>query len=965
MDTRKTLTLTGKSFESQVNQIGAVEYMTNSRLHHILAGESSREAHPHDLHPSLALPRSLARSLSIVRLEALSRCSVSVRRALAFLEKLRQLPVHSRSSSGTMRMGLVDDRKSYIMENMIHLRDWYLIKSPTAHMGKRLAIGGILSKGDQDVGIFQSAPIVERLNAFRLRTADGVIIILFGLIDRQRTSENGFPSEVLSLFQTGFPFTWEILTDTYISSNDTSCCSLGHDNNADELMHSTGRARRVRIFSDDDKWSKNDSAGGPECHRSMKSSFARKIEGNIQEFDDADGKMHPDHGDRCVKNCVDEAIMKQTLLDTVKIISYKDKGIQPHHVFEHVNSDMEQSAADKPSPMKGTGNFYSVASVSVGQSVEMTPNTHEVGYAANTGFDKDCNNLLKSPECSNDMLSANIPVEKLDGGDGNVVKDPEIQNVSCSEIMYLSESQIVMPLATPFKCTLATSVSSPVVLIHKRVPRQPGKNTPVDAESGAFMENSVGERIRDTAKLVIGGCTTSSNSKSVKHEHVESENDSLLRSPVKRTKTCQLGLSKELSQRGAHMKSEAIKVTGKDASSVAPFTHRVTRSRARSSSFEVLEKREYNDSYGLKDDFNKDTVIPMDCPKDDLVGMDDSTSGAFEFGIEENKDKMRLDAETKDSGHGITRLKAMSSRLRRSQKEGKQGCSTQKVSNGEDVTVSTNCFKDTVLNMYSRRSHFIGTETGKNKYKLGLDAKSFDSGHRTTRSRAMSSSLRSPRKEREGDCHTQKNSSNMNVTVSESCSKGGVCDNRHGETEIGVGEIKNKEILDAKILDSDELLNLTNKIGHGTEKCKLQYGPSTDLHTQHAGKHLLSAVGCDQVEGLVRQRSEASDDLQESKHSCSKTVATGKKKKRKRNVQHACRLFVPSGSAEKSSSAPGRALNLKMSSSGRLIVPPLAHWRNEQIVYDTEGKIACVFDGSQVVKRPGNMLTRRRKPQRL
>ncbi|KAF3780614.1 hypothetical protein EJ110_NYTH38808, partial [Nymphaea thermarum] len=743
---------------------------------------------------------------------------------------------------------------------------------------------------DQDVEIFQSAPIVERLNAFRLRTADGLIIILFGLIDRQRTSENGFPSEVLSLFQTGFPFTWQILTHIYISSNDNPCSSLGHDNNADELMHSVGRARLVRIFSDDDKWSKNDSAGGPENDRSIQSSFAWKIEGNIQEFDDADGKMHPDHGDRCVKNCLDEAIMKQTLSDTVKSISYKNKGIQPHHVFEHVNSDMEQSAADKPSPTKGTGNSYSVASVSVGQSLEMTPNTHEVGYAANTGFDKDCNSLLKSPACSNDMFSASIPLETLDGGDGNVVKDPEIQNVSCSEIKYLSESQIVMPLATPFKCTPATSVSSPIVLIHKRVPCQPGKNTPVDTESGVFMENSVGERITDTAKLVIGGCTTSSNSKSVKHEHVESENDSSLQSPVKRTKTCQLCLSKELSQRGAQMKSEAVKVTGKDASSVAPFTHRVTRSRARSSSLEVLEKREHNDSYGLKDDYNKDTVIPMDCPKDNLVGMDGSTSGAFEFGIEENKDKIRLDAETKDSGHGITRLKAMSSSLRRSRKEGKQGCSIQKVSNGEDVTVSTNCFKDTVLNMYSKRSHFTGTETGKNKYKLGLDAKSFDSGDRNTRSRAMSSSLRSPRKEREGDCHTQKNSSKMNVTVSESCFKGHVCDSRHGETEIG--EIKNKEILDAKILDSDELLNLTNTIGHGTEQCKLQYGPSTDLHTQHAGKHLLSAVGCDQVEGVVRQRSEASDDLKELKHSCGKTVTTGKKKKRKRNVQHVSLLWL-------------------------------------------------------------------------
>ncbi|KAF3786121.1 hypothetical protein EJ110_NYTH26160 [Nymphaea thermarum] len=283
------------------------------------------------------------------------------------MEKLRRLPVHSNSPSGTREAGSFGDCKSHIVDNVVLLRDWYLIKSPKAHMGKRLAVGGILSKGDLGVNSFESAPIIQRVNASRLRTADGLTILLFGLIDGRRTSENGFPNEALSFFQIGFPFTWEVLADGYISSDDTSCSSLGHANDVNELMHSAGRAKHVRIFSDAEKGSKSDSASGPENDRSMQSSFARKVEdrcgsflkdpalqvgsnpknlspsdawksedkgsvhkynisssgsalGNIQNFDD-DGKIHPDDGDRCVKNYLDEAILNQTLSDTLKSIS--------------------------------------------------------------------------------------------------------------------------------------------------------------------------------------------------------------------------------------------------------------------------------------------------------------------------------------------------------------------------------------------------------------------------------------------------------------------------------------------------------------------------------------------------------------------------------------------------------------------------------------------------------------------
>eukprot|EP00252_Welwitschia_mirabilis_P019328 TRINITY_DN4440_c1_g1_i1.p1 TRINITY_DN4440_c1_g1~~TRINITY_DN4440_c1_g1_i1.p1 ORF type:complete len:356 (-),score=80.74 TRINITY_DN4440_c1_g1_i1:145-1143(-) len=45
-----------------------------------------------------------------------------------------------------------------------------------------------------------------------------------------------------------------------------------------------------------------------------------------------------------------------------------------------------------------------------------------------------------------------------------------------------------------------------------------------------------------------------------------------------------------------------------------------------------------------------------------------------------------------------------------------------------------------------------------------------------------------------------------------------------------------------------------------------------------------------------------------------------------------------------------KAFGLKTSKSGRLIVPPLAHWLNQKIAYDMDGGIIAVFDGSSQKK---------------
>ncbi|TYH54651.1 hypothetical protein ES332_D09G184000v1 [Gossypium tomentosum] len=57
--------------------------------------------------------------------------------------------------------------------------------------------------------LFTSAPIVKRHDALTLQTADGICVCIRGFINKQRTIENGFSSEVFTHFFIGFPPYWE------------------------------------------------------------------------------------------------------------------------------------------------------------------------------------------------------------------------------------------------------------------------------------------------------------------------------------------------------------------------------------------------------------------------------------------------------------------------------------------------------------------------------------------------------------------------------------------------------------------------------------------------------------------------------------------------------------------------------------------------------------------------------------
>ncbi|KAH9727776.1 spliceosome protein-like protein [Citrus sinensis] len=79
-----------------------------------------------------------------------------------------------------------------------------------------------ISGRSQEVRAFCSAAIAKRHNTTTLETADGITITLSNLINRSRTNQNGFPSQVCNRFLHGFPFYWEEYAD--------QCCGQEYTN---------------------------------------------------------------------------------------------------------------------------------------------------------------------------------------------------------------------------------------------------------------------------------------------------------------------------------------------------------------------------------------------------------------------------------------------------------------------------------------------------------------------------------------------------------------------------------------------------------------------------------------------------------------------------------------------------------------------------------------------------------------
>uniref|UniRef100_A0A7N1A558 SANTA domain-containing protein n=1 Tax=Kalanchoe fedtschenkoi TaxID=63787 RepID=A0A7N1A558_KALFE len=91
---------------------------------------------------------------------------------------------------------------------IVVLQEWWLVRSREEYEGWTLAISG-LPINERAVRVFNSAPVVKRYSFFTVETADGVYVFLQGFINRLRTAEGGFSSEVFKDFLFGFPHNWE------------------------------------------------------------------------------------------------------------------------------------------------------------------------------------------------------------------------------------------------------------------------------------------------------------------------------------------------------------------------------------------------------------------------------------------------------------------------------------------------------------------------------------------------------------------------------------------------------------------------------------------------------------------------------------------------------------------------------------------------------------------------------------
>ncbi|XP_021771224.1 protein EMBRYO DEFECTIVE 1674-like isoform X2 [Chenopodium quinoa] len=113
-------------------------------------------------------------------------------------------------------------KRTFTRPTEICLEEWWLSKLDD---GKGLAVSGRpleTRKCDTPQRKFHSAPakrrasrefhsskIVKRHGCTTLETSDGFIVSLCGFINKSRTQQNGFSSEVCRDFNFGFPYNWE------------------------------------------------------------------------------------------------------------------------------------------------------------------------------------------------------------------------------------------------------------------------------------------------------------------------------------------------------------------------------------------------------------------------------------------------------------------------------------------------------------------------------------------------------------------------------------------------------------------------------------------------------------------------------------------------------------------------------------------------------------------------------------
>ncbi|OWM82319.1 kinetochore-associated protein KNL-2 homolog [Punica granatum] len=106
-----------------------------------------------------------------------------------------------------------DSSATSIFLPTVCLYDWWLIQAEEEIQGRRLGVAGFTSPKEgpvkRAVRVFKSAPITKVYEFSTLETADGVCVLVKGLMNKSLSTENGFPSEVCKHFVFGFPLNWE------------------------------------------------------------------------------------------------------------------------------------------------------------------------------------------------------------------------------------------------------------------------------------------------------------------------------------------------------------------------------------------------------------------------------------------------------------------------------------------------------------------------------------------------------------------------------------------------------------------------------------------------------------------------------------------------------------------------------------------------------------------------------------
>ncbi|XP_074585199.1 uncharacterized protein LOC141840983 isoform X1 [Curcuma longa] len=133
-------------------------------------------------------------------------------------------------------------------KKVVNLFDWWLFEAEKHVDGKRLAVSGF-TKRQQAARIFYSAPIVKRNDAYTIEAADGVIVLLDGMINKSRTQDNGFPLEMCNHFLVGFPYDWDHYIEGYYRMRAT-CNPMklsSHDRIPVDSTYSAGKTSPVHL----------------------------------------------------------------------------------------------------------------------------------------------------------------------------------------------------------------------------------------------------------------------------------------------------------------------------------------------------------------------------------------------------------------------------------------------------------------------------------------------------------------------------------------------------------------------------------------------------------------------------------------------------------------------------------------------------------------------------------------------